>query len=443
MDPSSTAPESIGERLRRLRLERGLSQRELSDPGISYAYISRIEAGARRPSVKALRMLARKLGVSADYLETGSEIRDVEERELRLADAELELRLADDSAHAVETLQALLEEAERAGDPSSVTRARIALGLAATRDGRAQEGIDHLERAIAEGGVTPLARPDVYTTLGRAYAATGTPARAVELFERCLADVTEAAPDDAATHGRFAVYLSQALVDRGDLDRAESVLRAAVDRSDELTDPRMRIRLYHSLGRVAAFEGRPTAALSYLRRAIALLELTDDTTDLARAHLGCAWTLNSAGRSEDAGPHLEIAEQLFGSHPERLDLAYLRTEQAKHAANTGDAEGAVAYAKEALDVLGDADPAERGSAWFALAQALALDEESTEAAEDAYRTSAGLLEEHGQRREATEALRAWAKFLRENGREADALDVLERATDPGTGPERVGAPTAR
>ena len=68
--------ETIGQRLRRLRHERGLSQRELAGPGVSYAYISRIEAGARRPSVKALRMLASKLRVSADYLETGSEIRD-------------------------------------------------------------------------------------------------------------------------------------------------------------------------------------------------------------------------------------------------------------------------------------------------------------------------------------------------------------------------------
>src|SRR6266508_2706620 len=48
--------ETIGQRLRRLRLERGLSQRELSERGVSYAYISRIEAGARRPSVKALRV---------------------------------------------------------------------------------------------------------------------------------------------------------------------------------------------------------------------------------------------------------------------------------------------------------------------------------------------------------------------------------------------------
>lgn len=65
--------ETIGQRLRRLRSARGLSQRELSTEHVSYAYISRIEAGARRPSVKALRELAPKLGVSVHYLETGSD----------------------------------------------------------------------------------------------------------------------------------------------------------------------------------------------------------------------------------------------------------------------------------------------------------------------------------------------------------------------------------
>jgi len=63
--------EGIGARLKRLRLERGLSQRDLSSPGISYAYISRIEAGARTPSVKALRRIAGKLGVTVEHLETG------------------------------------------------------------------------------------------------------------------------------------------------------------------------------------------------------------------------------------------------------------------------------------------------------------------------------------------------------------------------------------
>src|SRR5436309_15921672 len=101
--------ESIGVRLKRLRLERDLSQRELSGPGVSYAYISRIEAGARTPSVKALRMLARKLGVSVEYLETGRDLGESEERELRLADAELELRIGE-GARVAEKLAAILDE---------------------------------------------------------------------------------------------------------------------------------------------------------------------------------------------------------------------------------------------------------------------------------------------------------------------------------------------
>src|SRR3954466_6026132 len=107
---NETGPESIGGRLRRLRLERQLSQRDLASPGVSYAYISRIEAGARRPSVKALRQLAPKLGVSVEYLETGRALSDRDQRELRLSEAELTLRLEQDSPAAEAELSALLAE---------------------------------------------------------------------------------------------------------------------------------------------------------------------------------------------------------------------------------------------------------------------------------------------------------------------------------------------
>src|ERR671939_1964859 len=132
---SEERAEPIGARLKRLRLERGLSQRDLSSPGVSYAYISRIEAGARTPSVKALRMLARKLGVSVEYLETGRDLSDADDRELRLGDTELELRLGENTASATEKLRAILTEALGAGDNRSVRRAGIALGLAAAQAG--------------------------------------------------------------------------------------------------------------------------------------------------------------------------------------------------------------------------------------------------------------------------------------------------------------------
>lgn len=70
---TTAPPGSIGARLRERRLALGLSQRDLGSPGISYAYISRIEAGVRQPSVKALRKIAPRLGVSVEWLETGEE----------------------------------------------------------------------------------------------------------------------------------------------------------------------------------------------------------------------------------------------------------------------------------------------------------------------------------------------------------------------------------
>ena len=110
-DISSAPPvEPIGIRLRRLRVERGLSQRELAAPGVSYAYISRIEAGTRQPSVKALRRLSAKLGVSTAYLETGSELEPSAALELKLTDLELAVRLGD-SDGVEEQVEAVLGEA--------------------------------------------------------------------------------------------------------------------------------------------------------------------------------------------------------------------------------------------------------------------------------------------------------------------------------------------
>ncbi len=64
---------TVGDRIRQRRLELGLSQRELASEGVTYAYISRLEANARRPSIRALRQLAPKLGVTVHWLETGED----------------------------------------------------------------------------------------------------------------------------------------------------------------------------------------------------------------------------------------------------------------------------------------------------------------------------------------------------------------------------------
>lgn len=103
--------ETIGQRLARLRHAAGLSQRELSVPGVSYAYISRIEANTRTPSVKALRKIAPRLGVTVEYLETGTDRTPHEQRLrniIRLKQERID-RLTREKAE----LQAKLDEVER------------------------------------------------------------------------------------------------------------------------------------------------------------------------------------------------------------------------------------------------------------------------------------------------------------------------------------------
>ena len=423
-----TPAETIGERLRRLRLERGLSQRDLSARGISYAYISRIEAGARQPSVKALRLLAQKLGVSPDYLETGVEVGASQRRELELADAELHLRLGDDPAGAREQLARLLDEAQAAGDLLAAARARIALGLVAAEEGAHGEAIAQFEQVLASGVVTPLTRPDVYAALGRAYSARGQQPKAAELWEDCLRQVSEDAPEDAATRARFATYLSYALADLGEYTRAQQVVREAIEVGADLTDVYTQIRLYWALARLLATQGQAREGLSYAQRATALLEATEDTVQLGRAHLLSAWMLNMDGKADEALPHLELADRALAGRADASDLASLRCEQAKAAAQLGRGDESIARAREALTLLEDGDPAEQGAAWAALAEGLALQGEATEA-DKAFQQAVALLSEQKRWREASQAARAWGRFLRQTGREGEALEALDQAAD--------------
>jgi transcriptional regulator with XRE-family HTH domain len=68
-----TGSAGIGERLRTARRARGMSQRSLSAAGVTFAYICRIERGARVPSLEVIRRLALALDVSPRWLETGDD----------------------------------------------------------------------------------------------------------------------------------------------------------------------------------------------------------------------------------------------------------------------------------------------------------------------------------------------------------------------------------
>jgi transcriptional regulator with XRE-family HTH domain len=102
--------ETIHQRILRLRRERGLSQRDIEGPGVSNAYISRIEKGQRTPSLRAIRTMARKIGVLPGYLETGRNETETDQL------AEEVLKLSDGAVWIVVTKEGTTLTWQRAGD---------------------------------------------------------------------------------------------------------------------------------------------------------------------------------------------------------------------------------------------------------------------------------------------------------------------------------------
>jgi transcriptional regulator with XRE-family HTH domain len=435
-DHSPAAGETIGQRLKRLRLQRSLSQRELAAPGVSYAYISRIEAGTRQPSVKALRRLAAKLGVSAAYLETGSDLDPTETRELQLSDIELAIRLGEkDSLEA--PLRALVADAVAHGDHPCALRARVALAAIAQDRGDFTEAVELLEAALDGEAFDPVSMVDIYSQLARAYVGSGRTRDAVDLFERCLAEVIDG---DAALEARYATLLSYALSDVGEIARAEDVVQHALERSKDTEDPYTRVRLYWSMARLAHTEGRPSVALANVRKAIALLQATEDTLHLARAHILAAGITLSREDADSADHHLDQAEHLLGGSAAAEDLIEIKIRRSHVATLRGEAKHAITAARDALAIIDTNDILDRGLAHAALANGLALNGD-VQAADEAFTRAVDLLVEQGRWRDATNACRAWARMLREQGDEQRAIDVLDRAAELGTRAAPEGART--
>src|SRR4029077_10382739 len=150
------------------------------------------------------------------------------------------------------------------------TRARVALGLAAAQRGEHLVAVERLEAALNdEAAPAAHPRPNFHTTLGQSYAALGAPDRAVRIFEECLDRVRADVPEDRGIAIRYATFLSYALTDAGEYDRAASVVRDALALAEDQTDPYTRVRLYWSLGRLRVIEGNSSEALDYIRNAIA------------------------------------------------------------------------------------------------------------------------------------------------------------------------------
>ncbi|MFC9290564.1 helix-turn-helix domain-containing protein [Streptomyces sp. NPDC057052] len=117
----------FGRRLRRLRLERGMSQAGLVGEGLSTGYLSRLESGERRPTERAVTYLAQRLGVDVSALTGPSDGRSLTAVLAAVTSAPPGM---DDTA----ALSRAVEE-DAGDDPAARWQALWLLSRAAGRDG--------------------------------------------------------------------------------------------------------------------------------------------------------------------------------------------------------------------------------------------------------------------------------------------------------------------
>lgn len=411
-------PAAVGRRLREARERAGLSQRQLSFDGCSPAYISRIEAGERIPSLQLLREMGRRLGVSEDWLATGLD-RDILAEDRTLLDAEIALRFNE-----LDSAEELYGKAlENATTNTERSRSLAGLGQIAFERGNPRSAVQQLEQALSVSGAEVADQPSLADTLGRSYAMLDDLEPAIRLFRQSLERANRRKNSPEAV--RFGVLLANAYIDNNEFDQARDVLEQTVEKAENARDPVFRARIYWSLSRLHALQGEPADAARYARKALELLELTEHTTYAARAHQLLAHVELDRGNADEALGLLDRGLPLIVESSNQVDEALFHLERARALAQLGRSEEATALAQRSAEMLESASPGDAGRGYAIVAEIYADLGDRTRAIET-YRRAAELLQVSPSRY-VLEVYARLADLLEEAGRKDEALDVLKRA----------------
>jgi len=406
---------AVGQRVRAARVAAGLAQRDLSFAGCTAAYVSRIESGARIPSLQILREFGKRLGVDPEFLATGTTEAGVSSEFL---EAEVALSVGDHE-RAAELYRAAMGDAD---SPRAVAQARLGLGRVAVRRGDVREGIALLEQALGSNELPPRDSSAAADALGRSYASEGRFDEAIALFARYLEAARSAG--DRLEEVLFAVLLANTYTDQGEFARAQTTLADIIDLARQTIDPLLRASLFWSQSRVYMSQSQPDRAAEYAQLTIATLKASEQTLGAARAILLLAMIENDRGRSTEALELVEEGEPVVVATGDPAEAAMFTIERARALAGLGEPEYAAELLLGIVPRLNNALPVNAARAYGAAA--------------DVYRSlgdTARALElyelavDHSPvaNRHTAAALKAMAEIYEESGETERALELLKRA----------------
>ena len=354
----------MGIKIRELRTSRGITQAQLAGPDFSKGFISLLETGRTRISLRAAHILAARLGVEVTDL-LAAPTADRQDLEFMLLRAEQELRggnrdLAVDIAK---------KWAPKAG---GILRARFqrlqarAL-IESTRSQEAVKLLDEAVRAFRSLGAKEFVARTLYDQ-ARAHARLGATGEAVNLALQAEQAIQRGDVIDRTLELEIHQFLAgEYWVLR---DHASAQIRAERARAvaEDAADPMALAKMYQGLALTRYEEGDKEAALAYARKAVAAWEKLGEHEKLAETWNTLGWLFiqrEQYGKAEEA---LAKAEAMAKEHGIARLGAWTSLNRAALALARGKAADARDLAAAAADMDG---PRLRSRALLLKARAIA------------------------------------------------------------------------
>jgi tetratricopeptide (TPR) repeat protein len=345
----------LGERLRTLRLNLGLTQTDLAGVRFSKEYVSQIERGKTRPTPETIEWLAQRLGVDPGFLVSGVSADDRGRIETSLARAE-----ALNENH--EYGDALSEYRKIGptvlGIPSLELHVRQLNGeaWALMRSGEVKQALELLTRAkeIVEDPIfSDVDRADVLYRLGACRVELSSIQTAIALFNEALALAERSELPCDRLRGEIFGWRSRCYRRQRDFEAAREDLERALQLAEALDDPRALARVYFHASIVAERQGKWVLARSYAEKAKAQFEEIADRATVGKLLNNLGGLNFLLGKPDDAVQQLNESFRTLLEYGTETDAARAVSSLAQINLRTGEFASAEQQARQALKLLGD------------------------------------------------------------------------------------------
>src|SRR5438093_3430495 len=315
----------VGARIRCLRTANGLTQPQLADPLYTKAYISMLESGRTRASMKALEHIAGVLGVNPSDLLGGASTPATPQ--LDLLEARRLLEVGDGNA-AVPLLEKL-EEGLNASD--QLVRLRY-LAAAYNMVGQPKQAFPIIERAQRMADLLENAEESIRlkAVLAAAHARMYDYTESTRLLREVVVACDEGVVKDKTFHFRRLVDLALALTSQRQGKQALTIYERAIELSESVDDSTLIAILSAGIAKAYQNEGDLEGAIQYNLKSLQAYEELGLLDQVACTLDNAAMLYAEYGNRERANDCLRRAAALAQQTKRDGTLASIRATEARY-----------------------------------------------------------------------------------------------------------------